>query len=184
MVTPQKGNRVPDGRLWAADTGCFTKPELHDDDAYLNWLQGRGNRETCLFATAPDVVADSAATLERSRPMLARIRGSGFRAALVAQDGMTPRDVPWSETDVLFLGGTTNWKLGLDAETLAVEATKRGVWLHMGRVNSLRRMRRAQAMGCQSVDGTFVAFAPDTNTARLRTWLRAIAEQPVLEGLG
>jgi hypothetical protein len=32
----------------------------------------------------------------------------------------------------------------------------------MGRVNSLKRLRYASAIGCDTADGTYVAFAPDT----------------------
>lgn len=34
----------------------------------------------------------------------------GYPAALVAQDGLTDATTPWSDLDVLFLGGSTAWK--------------------------------------------------------------------------
>jgi hypothetical protein len=42
----------------------------------------------------------------------------------------------------------------------------------MGRVNSERRYRYAYAIGCDTADGTFLTFGPDTNIRRLRAWLR------------
>jgi hypothetical protein len=39
-----------------------------------------------------------------------------------------------------------------------MEARRRGVWTHMGRVNSERRLRYAALIGCQSADGTYLAF--------------------------
>lgn len=181
MVTPMMGNRIPGDREWAADTGCFAQPQLHDDDRYVAWLTERlDNVDRCRFATAPDVVGDAAATLQRSLPMLHRIRAAGYPAALVGQDGMRERDVPWNDIDALFLGGTTEWKLGGEAASLAAAARRRGLWVHMGRVNSLRRLRLAQAMGCHSADGTFAAFGPDKNIPRIKRWLEELERQPLL----
>lgn len=178
MLTPHKGNNPRPGQAWAADNGCFARPDLYSDDGYLRWLDSKSRwRPACMFATAPDVVADATATLERSLPMLRRIRDAGYPPALVAQDGMAESDVPWSEIDFLFLGGSTEWKIGPRAADLCLAAIRRGVPTHMGRVNSLRRLRIAEAMGCVSVDGTFVAFAPDINIKRVSTWLRAIDAQ-------
>lgn len=181
MVTPMMGNRIPMDRTWAADTGCFAQPHRHDDDRYLDWLGNRVHLAgSCLFATAPDVVGDAKATLKRSTPMLQHIRDAGYKAALVAQDGMAPDDIPWREVDALFIGGTTDWKLGHEAAALADHARRLGLWVHMGRVNSLRRLRIAQSFGCQSADGTFAAFGPDKNIPRIQRWLKQLGEQPPL----
>jgi len=88
-----------------------------------------------------------------------------------AQDGLEDLAVPWRDMDAMFIGGTTSWKLGPAAAGLAAQARRRGLWVHLGRVNSLRRMRYAQAIGCHSVDGTFLAFGPDRNLPTLLRWL-------------
>lgn len=44
----------------------------------------------------------------------------------------------------------------------------------MGRVNSLRRLHYAVSIGCDSVDGTYLAHGPDTNLPRLLGWLRTL----------
>lgn len=175
MCTPMMGNRLPADRVWAADTGCFTQPAKYDEEQYLRWLDAR-NPETCLFATAPDVVGDAEATVERSLPVLPKIRDVGYEAALVGQDGMTKDMVPWNDIDAFFVGGSTEWKLGPDAAALVAEAKSRGKRTHMGRVNSLRRLRYADSIGCQSADGTFIAFAPTINIKRVRRWLTAMNE--------
>lgn len=46
----------------------------------------------------------------------------------------------------------------------------------MGRVNSLRRLRHAAAIGCDSADGTYLAFGPDRNLPRLLDWIGAVNE--------
>jgi hypothetical protein len=47
----------------------------------------------------------------------------------------------------------------------------------MGRVHSLDRLRAAVGIGCDSADGTFLRFGPDTNWPRLKYWLDHLDEQ-------
>lgn len=180
LDTPAQGNARPDGLAWAADNGCFGRG-YPGDDAWVAWL-GSMDPTGCLFATAPDVVGDAAATLARSLPWLPRIRELGYPAALVAQDGLESLPVPWDAFDVLFIGGTTSWKLGRHARALVAQAKARGKRVHMGRVNSERRYRYALAIGCDSADGTFLTFGPDLNLPHVLAWAR-IANHPTLEGM-
>lgn len=117
-----------------------------------------------------NVVGDAQATLLRSRPLLPSIREAGCPAALVAQDGLTSARTPWDEFDVLFLGGGTDWKLGEAAKELTEEAISRGKPVHMGRVNSKKRWKYAESIGCSSADGTYLTFGPDINLPRLLRW--------------
>jgi hypothetical protein len=105
MSTPAEG-RSPQGYLWwAADNGCFGKG-YPGDQQWVEWLRRhQAYVERCLFATAPDVVGDAAATLRRSEPWLPVIREIGYPAALVAQNGLEDELIPWDEFDCLFLGG-------------------------------------------------------------------------------
>jgi hypothetical protein len=181
MTTPAQGAAVPSAAVWASDNGCFGKG-YPGGAAYLRWLENHpAPREDCLFASAPDVVGNAAATLDRSAPYLEHIRALGYRAALVAQDGLEDLAVPWGTFDVLFIGGGTDWKLGPGARGLAEEARARGLWVHMGRVNSLKRLRYARRIGCGSADGTFITFAPTENLARCLRWLEALDDLDHLE---
>lgn len=183
ITTPRAGNQPAPGRVWCADNGVFGGA-YPGDDKFLAWL-GRWAHlaGTCRFAAAPDVVGDAVATLARSAPMLPRIRALGYPAALVAQDGLEDLPVPWDDFDVLFLGGSTEWKLSAAARRLTAQARERGKWVHMGRVNSKRRFLYAAGIGCQSADGTFLAFAPDTNLVRLAVWQQAHANMLPMESL-
>lgn len=166
--------------IWAADNGCFTQPNMNPQ-RYLDWLFTlKPYRETCLFATAPDVVGDFKETWERSKRVLPDIRALGFPAALVAQDGIETKPISWDSFDCLFIGGSTEWKLSGDTFWLCREAIKKGKWVHMGRVNSFRRMLQARFAGCHSTDGTQLAFAPDKRYEQLQKWLDFINAQPVL----
>jgi hypothetical protein len=152
IATPkQTGTGLSAGWIWAADNGCFNAKTYVGDLRWFSWLADNApHASRCLFATAPDVVGDHAATLARSLPWLPRIRSLGYPAAFVAQNGATVDNVPWDAFDVLFIGGDTEWKLGPDAQSLTFHAKGVGKRVHMGRVN----------------------LQPQTTTARLRDGVR------------
>lgn len=181
IATPKQGQAIPAGAAWCADNGCFGKG-YPGDDAWFAWLESFApeQRERCAFAVAPDVVGDAAATLARSLPWLPRIRALGYPAAFVAQNGLEDLQVPWDELDALFIGGDTAWKLGRHARALITEAKRRGKWVHMGRVNSARRLRYATATGCDSADGTYLTRGPDRNLPNVLAWLRQANGQGAL----
>jgi hypothetical protein len=129
-----------------------------------------------VFAVAPDVVADAAATLARSAPWLAKIRALGYPVALAAQDGLEHLTVPWDDFDVLFIGAAPSGSWARLLVQLVAEAKARGKHVHMGRVNSERRLRYALHIGCDSADGTYIAFGPDVNLPNVLAWLRGTAE--------
>lgn len=183
LNTPNSNYQIHDWPVWAADNGAFNAKTYVGDSKWFAWLQSKAEHvATCLFATAPDVVGDAAATLARSLPWLPRIRSLGYRAALVAQDGLEHLDVPWNAFDVLFVGGTTSWKLSPAAAGLCAEARLRAKTVHVGRVNSHKRLRYAAHLGADSADGTFLAFSPDHNLNRMDTWLRRLQSEPTLFG--
>jgi len=176
MITPDMGNKVPDGVMVAADNACFNNPHAYTDERYEKFLQKMPLGRT-LFATAPDVLGDHGLTVDRSIPMLRLIRSMGLKAAFVAQDGWDDWTTPWKEMDVIFIGGSTRFKFR-DGRYAVQAAKRRGIWAHMGRVNSLDRLRAAVGIGCNSADGTYLKFGPDKNWPKLRRWLDHIDEQP------
>lgn len=200
--TPAQGNKRPAGITWCADNGCFGAG-YPGDTGWFAWLAANAHdAATCTFATAPDIVGDAAASLARSLPWLTWIRWLGYPAALVAQNGLERLPVPWDEFDVLFIGGLpecepcgyvrpfperdrkvcpqcarqlVEWKLGAAARALVAEAKARGKWVHMGRVNSGKRFRYAEAIGCDSADGTTLAKYPDATLPDVLSWVSALA---------
>jgi len=158
LVTPRHycSLREHAGWPWAADNDCF---QGLDPDAYIAMLDALiGVPGQCLFVTVPDVVADAPATARSFEIWWRALARRGLPAALVAQDGLEHLGcwlaMTWPRIDALFIGGSTSWKLGPAAEALVGEAKRRGKWVHMGRVNSARRIRYAASIGCDSVDGT------------------------------
>lgn len=199
IMSAEQGNPLPPGALYAIDNNCGPARNAEPgskypgDEAYLDYIRRvrwdqSGDDYTdpdldhCLFATAPDVLGDAKATLDRARTtgMLGWIRDACVPAALVAQDGLELLDVPWDDFDVLFLGGSTEWKLGQAARDLTAQARERGKGVHMGRVNSWKRYTYAASIGCTSVDGTFLVFGPDKNLPKLIGWIQRQATEPAL----
>jgi hypothetical protein len=207
ITTPASQNLLEPGVAWCADNGIYSRA-YPGDLQYLGWLSSLPDPGRCAFAVAPDVVADHTGTWQRSWPMLRRIRDLGLPVAMCAQNGATPDDMPWDHIDAVFLAGILEcvrcdyvppidqlgdlagrcpnghvmreWKTSPAAAAVTTEARARGKWVHMGRVNSLRRLRHAADMGCDSADGTFLAFGPDINLARLLGWFDELAARPSL----
>ena len=206
ITTPASRNLLEPGTTWCADNGIYSNA-YPGDGQYLRWLGTLPDPARCRFAVAPDVVADHDATLERSWPMLRRIREAGLPVALCAQNGATPDDLPWDYIDVVFLAGIvecapcgfapnlgdlpldacpdghplTEWKVGAVAAAITTEAKARDKWVHMGRVNTLGRMQTAKRMGVDSADGTFLAYGPDQNLPRLLGWMCEPVDQPTVQ---
>jgi hypothetical protein len=156
MIQPRLCHKIADtaaeGIRWGADNGCFKGLNAREFQAMCERLPGV---PLCLFVVVPDVVADHAATMRRWRHWSQRVRDlTGQPLAFVAQNGADSSNVPWDELDALFIGGDTAWKIGREASQLAWDAGERGKWVHMGRVNSAKRIARALSMRCDSFDGT------------------------------
>ncbi len=191
----QPGNRydlqVHKYPTWAGDNGAFTRVAGGFDPDKFRAMLDRpallAARSTCLFVVAPDkldvlpcgaVVGDAIGTLEQFPAWAEEIHARGYPVALVAQDGLEHllEYIPWDLLDVLFIGGSTEWKLSRGAHECAFWAQIKGKRTHMGRVNSYKRMALAESWGVDTADGTFLAFGPTKNLPRLLGWLDKLKE--------
>lgn len=167
LVGPRHYARVEDtvkaGFLWAADNDAYSG---FDPTKYTRMLDAIAGVPGCLFVTCPDVVADADATfrlyVKWARPILGRSLPLGY----VAQDGATPDSLPWAGISTVFVGGSTEWKLSDAAALIVKEAKDRGRWVHMGRVNTWRRVEYAKSIGVDSIDGTSVSMYTDAHLPR------------------
>jgi len=157
LLVPGNGNK-PSGKPWACDNGAFAGFREKAFRKMLAKLQGTPG---CLWVAAPDVVCDALGTLERFNHWEPIIREMGFPVAFVAQNGLTIDTTPWERLDCLFIGGDDAFKLGPEVRELVAAAKARGKLVHMGRVNSARRLRYAYEIGVDSVDGTQFSRFPD-----------------------
>jgi hypothetical protein len=180
--------------VWAADNAMFTAElvtveQLLDgyvapeEQRWLNWIE-KLDPEGALWVTLPDVVGDMPATWARSIRYIDHVRELGFKVAIVLQDGIEDLPLIWGRilerADAIFIGGTTDWKLGDAAARLVAEAKARGLAVHMGRVNSLKRLRYAKAIGCDTADGTYIGFAPKVNAPKVEKWLTTVNDDEQL----
>lgn len=152
---------IKDGAVWAMDNDCFNRP--FDEAPWLAVLrEHQPFQKGCLFVATPDRYGDSRTTLQLLTQYAPTIKELGYRVALVTQDGLSPIAVPWNTIDALFIGGSNQHKLGTEAGQLIAEGLKQGKWIHIGRVNSARRL--FQFWQADSWDGNTLAFYPTTAT--------------------
>ncbi|HEY1292855.1 MAG TPA: hypothetical protein VGJ60_07250 [Chloroflexota bacterium] len=164
MMTPRAGNRPDLSRTyWALDNGLYhdtDEPERQfDDDRFFRLLDATERyKPTCLFLVCPDVPYEDVNTITLSMLWWPALRKTGYPLALAAQNGMERWRIPWECYDWLFLGGTVDWKFSPGAAGMVRQAKARGLRVHLGKCNSLKRLVWAKALGCDTADGTYVAF--------------------------
>lgn len=198
ISTPKQGNRLVEGAWWCYDNGVFGGHYPGHEKFLAGLAKLRHLADTCLFVVLPDVVGNHWATKEAAtapfllegeapedeRNMIERVRELGFPVAFVLQPGVEydAWDM-WDDVDAVFIGGGSDWKTSEGVAEIVAVARSLGKWVHMGRVNTAERYALAAAMGCDSVDGTLMVFAPDKNLGRALKWRReAIAEAGAMLG--
>lgn len=154
LLTPLTRYRLRDpSKPWAIDNGAFAGFREAEFLALLEREKER--RSTCLFVTAPDVVASARRTLEifgHWRPRL-----DGWKVALVCQDGQEDLPLPWDQIDAVFIGGSTKFKCSEAAGHIIRAAKILRKWVHAGRVNDPNRWKHFEELGADSADGTGIA---------------------------
>lgn len=157
------------------DNGIFSG-KFSPRDFWNKLNQMKPYQSTCLFIVAPDTVSDAYATMCAFSEWQPLIKAAGWPVALVAQDDMEWFPFP-SEFDALFVGGSTEWKMSKEALRCIKRAKNAGKWVHVGRVNSQKRIRHFQLAGVDSVDGTTVCFSPNKSYSVID---RQLAQRPLL----
>lgn len=162
---------------YGIDNQCYAQAATFDFTAFLAFLKRvKADYPTrlCKFVVVPDTVADAEATHRQWIKYTPAIRRLGFPLAYVAQDGL--ERLPRVKFDALFIGGSTEYKLSQTVVRLVKQAKAQGKWVHMGRVNTLKRLTHAYLIGCDSVDGSSVAVQP-SNIKRFVNHVRWLTQQ-------
>jgi hypothetical protein len=182
LTQPRCGNDIAEmaasGLYWAADNDALAGI---DPDRLMDMLDAMATTDLsrCLFGAVPDAVEMTdqgprgswEGTLWLFRAWRRAYEARGIPPAIVLQDGATVETVPWGDIAAVFVGGSTAWKLGQEAEGLIRAARARGKWVHVGRVNTERRLKHFDAIGIDSFDGTQFSMFPDTYIPR---WLKRL----------
>ena len=184
LMTPQDGNRVCSLPLpWACDNSAYSNP---DDQKF--WRLCMSSWDVCryhppMWVAVPDVVGSHSDTLRLFGWWCdwwrAELGCIPWPLAFVLQDGCEAAGVPWDEIVAVFVGGTTRFKLRESADLIG-EAKDRQKQVHIGRVNSLRRLRYAHDVGADTVDGSSFSMFPATYIPPACRWLASLTRSPVL----
>lgn len=156
LMVSAAGALRSEGFEYALDNGAwsaFQQGRPFDERLFARGLRIMGAGAD--WAVLPDIVAGGHESLSLSLRWLRRVLDECQRAMLAVQDGMSAADV----RDLvgprvgIFVGGSTPWKLATIPAWCAL-GRERDAWVHVGRVNSARRIHACAAAGVTSFDGS------------------------------
>lgn len=150
-----EGRYAPDNGAWSA----YKQGTQFDAQAFKKLLSSHAERAD--WIVLPDIVAGGRASLELTESWLTKLsKGYSHKLLLIAvQDGIEPRHIEplLAFPNVgLFLGGETEYKLERGRDWGAF-AYNNGLYFHVGRVNTARRILWCNSIDADSFDGTSVA---------------------------
>jgi hypothetical protein len=156
LLVSAKGQLRTEGMRYAIDNGAWTAYQQNqpfDEAAFVLAVDRLG--EQADWVVLPDIVEGGLASLDYSLRWKERLRGMPTKLLIAVQDDMQVDDVVgFLSTSVgIFIGGSTRWKEAT-AQAWGSVARRRHCHLHVGRVNSARRIRICAAAGADSFDGT------------------------------
>ena len=151
-----KPPKWPSGRRarFALDNGAWQyhqKGGLFEELPFLWAYESVGHYAD--FTVVPDKVGNREVTLAMAAEWFPRLKYG--RKLIAVQDGMTPEDImPYIKQGAgIFVGGTTEWKLST-IPLWGVVSKETGAWLHVGRVNSKKRINLCAENNADSIDGS------------------------------
>lgn len=172
LFTPFSTSKPSDRFAYALDNGAWTSFQQgrpFDERAFgVHLTRSGAGADWCVI---PDVVAGGTASLAFSLLWMRRVLDACGRGLLAVQNGMVVDDVAHliGPRVGVFVGGSTAWKLST-MEQWATLARVKGAWCHVGRVNTVRRIRLCSGLGVTSFDGTscskFAVTIPKLSHAR------------------
>jgi hypothetical protein len=145
---------------YALDNGAWSahlQGKTFDEKAFLSALEAVDDPD---WAVVPDIVAGGESSYYFSLEWIARIKPVPCPLLFAVQDGMTAEliepHVTSGEVAGVFVGGSTEWKLA-SLEMWGELKAATGCYLHVGRVNTLQRIKMCHLVKADSFDGTSVS---------------------------
>lgn len=143
---------------WFLDNGAwpaFRKGQPFEGNRFLAALRRLPGLPAPDFIVVPDRVAGGLDSLWFSLTWTPYMQRFGLPLYLAVQDGMVEADVQPHVGNYagIFIGGKDEWKFAA-APGWARFAHARGLMCHIGRVGSVRRIRRASFAGADSIDSS------------------------------
>ncbi len=157
LISRARPDGKPEGMSYGLDNGAWSdfRNGRSFDDVGFQTLVDRLGREAD-WVIAPDIVEGGLDSLRLSLVWLAPLLDRTRMVLVPVQDGMEPAhllNIVMPKRIGIFLGGSTEWKLARMVEW-GQWCAERGVYYHVGRVNTIRRFRLAHIAGADSVDGS------------------------------
>lgn len=161
LITPGSSVKRPaPGMPYVLDNGAWSAHTLGipwDADAFRELVKEWGAGAD--WVAAPDIVCGGMASLKRSLSWMPWLLPRCRRVVIPVQDGMKADDLaPHVGADVgIFVGGSTEWKESSTLAEWGPLSSSTGCWLHVARVNSVRRIAICKDAGAHSIDGSSVS---------------------------
>jgi len=165
LITPGTF-RKPDKTLthnvmWSIDNFAFTK---FPENKFKKLLETyKEFSHLCSWVTSPDTFADYPSTLKRFYQWSQYINHMGYKRAIVIQNNAHKYKIPYDDLDCVFVGCSDEYKFSHYVLDIVQECKSRNIVTHMGRVNSIKRIKWCFENGFDTVDGSSYARFPDKN---------------------
>jgi len=156
---PDNLNVIP----YILDNGAFT---IFEGPKFARMAQIGFADDLCMFVIMPDIYGDHEETLARFTYWYRKLdldeyprEAHADKLGFVAQDGCTVDTMPeslWDLIGCIFIGGTDSYKESPEVYDLIQEAKIRNKWVHVGRVNTPRKIVYFHGLA-DSFDGSGIA---------------------------
>jgi hypothetical protein len=153
LRTPLTRNQIEGVYPYGLDNGCFS------GDLPACWPRLLDEAKECrpVFVCLPDIVGSARRTMDLFHVF--ERATNGLPRALVLQDGIADVEIPWALISAVFIGGSDAFKVSSEAFAAAKCARMLGKWVHVGRVNTARRVRDWLGIA-DSIDGSGISRDP------------------------
>ena len=147
-----------EGFQYALDNGAwhaYCQGKLFDEKLFIKALRKMGRNAD--WVVLPDIVTGGKKSLDLSLKWMRIVLDETNMCLIAVQDGMNTDDLSCSIGNRvgIFVGGSTSWKLST-MPLWGLLSKKIGCWMHVGRVNSAKRILLCSLAGANSFDGTSV----------------------------
>lgn len=150
LRTPLTGYARAASIPYGLDNGCY---KVFHRQAWDRLLE-EAEEDAPVFACLPDIVGDAQRTVELFQAY--KSHTNGIPRALVLQNGIEHTTIPWDDMAAVFIGGDDAFKTSAVTFGAAKTAKMLGKWVHVGRVNTVRRLRHWIGLA-DSIDGSGIS---------------------------
>ena len=154
------------------DNGAYSH---FDAPVFQRMAQKALSDPLCMFVIMPDIVGDHKGTIRQFIHWTVDLgildSGDFSKVGFVAQNGCSQETMPdtlWDSIGCLFIGGDDEFKESQEAFSLIEEANIRNKWVHVGRVNTSRKIVYFHGLA-DSFDGSGIARFTAMRKKAIRT---------------